>query len=120
VLPRNEVVYRESVLTRSVNFKGEAGSFLYGTDNIGKGPTYRFTLLDGARGYGGEVPADSRVVIIEDSLLTNVGYWRTIVSQPDRESFLYNWALFKHGFDNLEMQEFRVPVGTVVRNFGKK
>ncbi len=120
VLPRNEVVLRESVLVRSLNLKGEAGSFLYGTDNIGKEPTYRFSLLDGANGYGGEVPADSRVVILEDSALVNIGYWRTIVQQPDRESFLYKWALFTHGLDNLEVQEFRVPVGSVERNFERK
>lgn len=120
VVPRNEVVYRESALVRSVNFKGFVGSMLYGTDNIGKGPTYRFSLLDGGRDHVGEVPADSRVLIIEDSLLTNVGYWRTIVKQPDRGSFLFNWALFAYGSDNLEVQEFRVPVGSVVRNFGMK
>lgn len=120
LLPRKEVVSQESALVRTVYFKGEIGFFLYGTDNIGRGPTYRFTLLDDAIGYSREVPANSRVHIIEDPSLMHIGYWRTIVHEPDRESFLYNWALFKHGFDGLKVQEFRVPVGTVVRNFGKK
>lgn len=120
LLPRKEVVSQESALVRTVHFRGEIGFFLYGTDNIGRGPTYRFSLLDDAVGHSREVPADSRVDIIEDPSLMHIGYWRTIVNEPDRESFLYNWALFIPDRDVLKVQEFRVPVGTVVRNFGKK
>ena len=63
------------------------------------------------------VPADESVRIIEESALDGVGFWRTTIRQKSRKSVLYNFGLFKAGYERVMRQEFRVPSGTVVQTF---
>lgn len=61
------------------------------------------------------LPANDIVRFIEDAALQDTGSWSTTVSEVDKTSPLYVWAMDNGSRNRVVRQEFRVPVGTVVQ-----
>lgn len=80
--------------------------------------TYSFMMkqADGSM-VPGSLPISELVHISEDAALTNSGTWTTIYQAADPASPLYYWAAFKGSQTRIIRHDFRVPVGTLVRDF---
>lgn len=119
-VPRKEVTYGPATLVSMRTSDGISGAFIWGSGQFGSSSSYNFMMkLDNGNLTPRSVTADSLVQIREDASLTNVGYWRTIKSEPDFNSPLAPWAigLSKERNKVILRQEFDVPAGTVVQAF---
>jgi hypothetical protein len=76
--------------------------------------------MDDGSKVPGSVPANGLVHLIEDPKLKNTGTWSTTISEPDKSSPLYPWSIGAEQRTRTVRQEFRVPVGTVVKQFNIK
>ena len=97
---------------------GLSGTFILGTGSVTSTVKYDFLARnDDGSLVPGSVNATSMVQIIEDSALNNVGTLTTTTMEADDKSPLFNWALGVASRSNLLHRQFRVPAGTVVRQF---
>ena len=119
LVPQHEVVYGPATLVSMRSSDNNlSGAFIFGTGGFRGQTTYNFMikLQDGSM-TPDSVYADSKVRLIEDSTLTNVGYWSTVKNEPMKDSPLYDWSIGHSENVQIVRQEFRIPAGTVVQNF---
>lgn len=119
-VPRKEVVYGPATLVSMRTSDGVTGTFIWGSGGFGSQSNYNFMMkLGNGNLTPRSVAADDLVQIREDAKLNNVGYWRTIKSEPDLTSPLAPWAigLTKERNKTILRHEFDVPAGTVVQTF---
>jgi hypothetical protein len=117
-VPRKDVVYGPAKLVAIRSQDSLSGSFIFGYGSISSDSRYNFVQrMDDGRMVPGSVPADGRVQLIEDPELKNTGSWSTTISEPDKSSPLYPWSIGAEINSRTVRQEFRVPVGTMVKQF---
>jgi len=115
-VPQHQVVSEPLTLAAMHSQDGITGSFVWGTGSINSQPYYQFMVRQSDDSLTPtRVPADSMVHIIEDASLKGVGYW-TSTFTVDVKSPLSAWTMGERR-PLLVRQEFRVPAGTVLRNF---
>lgn len=116
MLPMEDVVYGPRSIMPMRNSDGVSGIFVWGSGSIESGANYNFQLRmeDGSMALR-SLPANDIVRFIEDPALQDTGFWSTTVSEVDKTSPLYAWAVDNGSKNRIVRQEFRVPVGTVVQ-----
>lgn len=116
MLPMKDVVYGPRSLMAMRGSDGVSGIFVWGSGSIESGANYNFQLRmeDGSMALR-SLPANDIVRFIEDAALQDTGSWSTTVSEVDKTSSLYVWAMDNGSRNRIVRQEFRVPVGTVVQ-----
>lgn len=121
LVPSTDVVYGPVRLVAMRSSESISGTFIWGSGSIGSHTSYNFMrrMEDGSM-VPGSVPADGLVRLIEDPELHNTGFWTTTISEADKTSPLYHWAVGLNDKRQVLRQEFRVPVGTVIQQFNIK
>lgn len=116
MLPMKDVVNGPRSIMPMRNSDGVSGIFVWGSGSIESGANYSFQLRmeDGSTALR-SLPADGLIRFIEDPALQDSGSWSTTVSEVDKTSSLYVWAMDNGSRNRVVRQEFRVPVGTVVQ-----
>lgn len=114
--PKKEVVYGPIPLVSMQTVDGVSGAFILGTGDIQSGAFFRFLVRnkDGSLSpYS--VTADTRVRLVEDPQLKEIGYWTSTFLEIDPNSCLYSWAIGNGDHRKLLVHEFRVPTGTIIQ-----
>lgn len=114
MVPMRDVVYGPAKLVVMRGSDGISGTLIWSFGSS----RYNFLLsTDTGRLVPSSVPAEGLVNRIEDPALNDTGSWKAIMREADQTSPLYPWALGTNYRTEIVSQEFRVPVGTVVRKF---
>lgn len=115
MLPMKDVVYGPRSLVPMRSSDGVSGIFVWGSGSIESGAKYNFQLRmeDGSMALR-SLPVNDIVRFIEDPALQDTGSWSTTVSEVDKTSPLYVWAIDNGSRNRIVRQEFRVDRKSVV------
>lgn len=120
LVPMKNVIYGPVKLAAVRSFASSSGTFIWGAGSI-ECATYNFLeLMEDGSLAPDSVPADRLVRLIEDPELLNIGFLSITMSETDKTSPLYPWAIGTRDRTRIVRKEFRVPVGTVVQQFNIK
>jgi len=118
LIPRQEIVTRSETLATTRSANGENGTVLWGAGSHNETITFSFFLRNAD---GSLTPRHLRtrelIVVIEDESLKNEGTWTTHAIAYNRSSPLAAWVIFEKHEAVVVRHEFRVPTGTVAREF---
>ncbi|MBS2010672.1 MAG: hypothetical protein JST01_26720 [Cyanobacteria bacterium SZAS TMP-1] len=122
LVPTHSEVRGPATLAAMRSSDGAGSAFVWARGDASLGETeYHFFVRNADGSFTpGHIAADSRVRIIEQKDLVNVGYWTSVVEVSDLHSPWANWSIGLSHVSSMVRQEFRVPVGTVVQNFSVK
>lgn len=98
--------------------EGVKGSFVIGSGVIGSSMKFQMYVVNNDGSVSPmEIAADSRVILVEDRDLENVGYLTVTVKKCDYSTAIANWVWRNSHWEELVSYELRVPVGAVLHDF---